>query len=191
MHKHQACHKHISTFAQALKHPLPGSRWRSFLRAPSSFGVQGMHIFRGKLSLAISLMGSPPLVLLDEPSTGVDPAARRLMWRAPRRSASGADSWSHQFHGEWSSRNDTLACVIFFCNCKKNSGETLVIWCPLFHMCCMSPWPCLVGFCGSFRSWFRVTQKNTPEARHLLRVHAETGEHRVVAQFSLTPELRS
>lgn len=33
-----------------------------------------------KLSLAISLMGSPPLVLLDEPSTGVDPAARRLMW---------------------------------------------------------------------------------------------------------------
>eukprot|EP00927_Polykrikos_kofoidii_P058513 TRINITY_DN5306_c1_g1_i2.p1 TRINITY_DN5306_c1_g1~~TRINITY_DN5306_c1_g1_i2.p1 ORF type:complete len:2147 (+),score=286.97 TRINITY_DN5306_c1_g1_i2:56-6442(+) len=33
-----------------------------------------------KLSLAISLMGSPPLVLLDEPSTGVDPSARRLMW---------------------------------------------------------------------------------------------------------------
>lgn len=33
-----------------------------------------------KLSLAISLMGAPPLVLLDEPSTGVDPAARRLMW---------------------------------------------------------------------------------------------------------------
>eukprot|EP00434_Breviolum_minutum_P010201 symbB.v1.2.009002.t1/scaffold565.1/size187815/15 len=33
-----------------------------------------------KLSLAIALMGSPPLVLLDEPSTGVDPAARRLMW---------------------------------------------------------------------------------------------------------------
>jgi len=33
-----------------------------------------------KLSLAISLMGLPPLVLLDEPSTGVDPAARRLMW---------------------------------------------------------------------------------------------------------------
>lgn len=35
-----------------------------------------------KLSLAIALMGSPPLVLLDEPSTGVDPAARRLMWDA-------------------------------------------------------------------------------------------------------------
>ncbi|CAE6916237.1 ABCA1 [Symbiodinium natans] len=33
-----------------------------------------------KLSLAIALMASPPLVFLDEPSTGVDPAARRLMW---------------------------------------------------------------------------------------------------------------
>jgi len=33
-----------------------------------------------KLSLAISMMGSPPLIFLDEPSTGVDPAARRLMW---------------------------------------------------------------------------------------------------------------
>jgi len=33
-----------------------------------------------KLSLAIAMMSSPPLVLLDEPSTGVDPAARRLMW---------------------------------------------------------------------------------------------------------------
>jgi ATP-binding cassette subfamily A (ABC1) protein 1 len=33
-----------------------------------------------KLSLAIAMMGSPPLIFLDEPSTGVDPAARRLMW---------------------------------------------------------------------------------------------------------------
>lgn len=33
-----------------------------------------------KLSVAIALMGSPPLVFLDEPSTGVDPASRRFMW---------------------------------------------------------------------------------------------------------------
>merc|ERR1719261_1273156 len=26
------------------------------------------------------MMGSPPLIFLDEPSIGVDPAARRLMW---------------------------------------------------------------------------------------------------------------
>lgn len=35
-----------------------------------------------KLSLAIAMMGTPapPMVFLDEPSTGVDPAARRQMW---------------------------------------------------------------------------------------------------------------
>lgn len=33
-----------------------------------------------KLSVAISLLGNPPLVFLDEPSTGMDPVARRFMW---------------------------------------------------------------------------------------------------------------
>jgi ATP-binding cassette subfamily A (ABC1) protein 1 len=33
-----------------------------------------------KLSVAIALIGDPPIVFLDEPSTGVDPVARRFMW---------------------------------------------------------------------------------------------------------------
>ena len=33
-----------------------------------------------KLSVGIALVGDPPLVLLDEPSTGMDPEARRFMW---------------------------------------------------------------------------------------------------------------
>ncbi|NWJ07429.1 ABCA4 protein, partial [Crypturellus undulatus] len=33
-----------------------------------------------KLSTAIALIGCPPLVLLDEPTTGMDPQARRLLW---------------------------------------------------------------------------------------------------------------
>jgi len=33
-----------------------------------------------KLSVAISLVGNPPIILLDEPSTGMDPEARRFMW---------------------------------------------------------------------------------------------------------------
>ncbi|XP_026353368.1 retinal-specific phospholipid-transporting ATPase ABCA4 [Ursus arctos] len=35
-----------------------------------------------KLSTAIALMGCPPLVLLDEPTTGMDPQARRMLWNA-------------------------------------------------------------------------------------------------------------
>lgn len=33
-----------------------------------------------KLSVAISMLGNPPIVFLDEPSTGMDPEARRFMW---------------------------------------------------------------------------------------------------------------
>ena len=33
-----------------------------------------------KLSVAISLLSSPQIILLDEPSTGMDPEARRFMW---------------------------------------------------------------------------------------------------------------
>jgi len=33
-----------------------------------------------KLSTAIALVGDPPIVFLDEPTTGMDPLARRLLW---------------------------------------------------------------------------------------------------------------
>ncbi len=33
-----------------------------------------------KLSVGIALLGSPPVIILDEPSTGVDPVARHFMW---------------------------------------------------------------------------------------------------------------
>ena len=34
-----------------------------------------------KLSVAIAILGNPPIVLLDEPSAGMDPEARRFMWQ--------------------------------------------------------------------------------------------------------------
>ena len=34
-----------------------------------------------KLSLGIALMGNPSVLLLDEPSSGMDAAAKRVMWR--------------------------------------------------------------------------------------------------------------
>ena len=33
-----------------------------------------------KLSVAIALVGNPPAVLMDEPSTGMDPGAKRFLW---------------------------------------------------------------------------------------------------------------
>jgi len=33
-----------------------------------------------KLSVAMAILGNPPIILLDEPSAGMDPEARRFMW---------------------------------------------------------------------------------------------------------------
>ncbi|XP_065312969.1 phospholipid-transporting ATPase ABCA1-like isoform X2 [Gordionus sp. m RMFG-2023] len=33
-----------------------------------------------KLSTAVALVGNPPIILLDEPTTGMDPTARRFLW---------------------------------------------------------------------------------------------------------------
>jgi len=33
-----------------------------------------------KLSVAMAMLGNPPVLLLDEPSAGMDPEARRFMW---------------------------------------------------------------------------------------------------------------
>eukprot|EP00798_Chlamydomonas_sp_ICE-L_P020365 gene20365-27131_t len=39
---------------------------------------------RRRLSVALSLLGRPAVVFLDEPSTGLDPASRMVLWKAIR-----------------------------------------------------------------------------------------------------------
>ncbi|XP_048497581.1 ABC transporter A family member 1 isoform X3 [Beta vulgaris subsp. vulgaris] len=43
-----------------------------------SFTLSGGN--KRKLSVAIAMIGDPPIVILDEPSTGMDPIAKRFMW---------------------------------------------------------------------------------------------------------------
>ena len=40
-----------------------------------------------RLSVALALVSDPELVFLDEPTTGMDPAARRALWDIVIRSA--------------------------------------------------------------------------------------------------------
>jgi ABC-2 type transport system ATP-binding protein len=42
---------------------------------------------RRRLDLAISLLTTPPVVFLDEPTTGLDPASRQELWRVIRHLA--------------------------------------------------------------------------------------------------------
>ncbi len=45
-----------------------------------------------KLCVAMAIVGSPPIILLDEPSAGMDPEARRFMWRVVGKIASDKTS---------------------------------------------------------------------------------------------------
>ena len=44
---------------------------------------------RRRLDIAMSLIGAPPVIFLDEPTTGLDPQARLEVWQTVRQLASG------------------------------------------------------------------------------------------------------
>jgi ABC-2 type transport system ATP-binding protein len=44
---------------------------------------------RRRLDIAMSLIGNPPVIFLDEPTTGLDPEGRIEVWRAVKELAQG------------------------------------------------------------------------------------------------------
>ena len=64
----------INEIVQAMIESMTLSKYTDKLAGRLSGGN------KRKLSVAISMICNPPIVLLDEPSTGMDPEARRFMW---------------------------------------------------------------------------------------------------------------
>lgn len=79
-----------------LRHlPDPGAVADELLDRFSLTGAGGRRAgtysggMRRRLDIAMSLIGDPPVVLLDEPTTGLDPQARQEVWATVERLASG------------------------------------------------------------------------------------------------------
>jgi ABC-type multidrug transport system ATPase subunit len=79
--------EHLRFYARARGIPDIDHNVSAVLQAVglTAFKDRQAHALSGgnkrKLSLGIALMGNPTVVLLDEPSSGLDAAAKRIMWR--------------------------------------------------------------------------------------------------------------
>ncbi len=68
---------------------------------------------RRRLDIAMSLIGSPPVIFLDEPTTGLDPQARNEMWRTIKALADGGTTifLTTQYLDEADELADTIALL--------------------------------------------------------------------------------
>ena len=68
---------------------------------------------RRRLDMAMSLIGSPAVIFLDEPTTGFDPEARNEMWRTIRKLAQGGTTvfLTTQYLEEADELADTIAVL--------------------------------------------------------------------------------
>ncbi|XP_014296992.1 phospholipid-transporting ATPase ABCA1 [Microplitis demolitor] len=91
---------HLNLFARLRGIPdsqidLTVQKWISKLNL-TACAIQPSGTYSGgnkrRLNIAIALIGNPPLVLMDEPTTGVDPAARRSLWNTLKACQSSGQS---------------------------------------------------------------------------------------------------
>ena len=76
----------LDVIIQAMIESMTLTKYRNKLAGRLSGGN------KRKLSVAISMICNPPIVLLDEPSTGMDPEARRFMWAIIHKMTSKSES---------------------------------------------------------------------------------------------------
>ena len=70
-----------------------------------------------KLSTAVALIGEPPVIFLDEPSTGLDPVARRHLWNMLSQVCASGRTLILTSHRSLPRLDDL--CVPFSCIRKK------------------------------------------------------------------------
>ncbi len=73
----------IGFFGSMYHRPLPTSRIVELAALESSRKVQFKNLSGGqqqRLSVALAFVSDPEIIFLDEPTTGLDPQARRTMW---------------------------------------------------------------------------------------------------------------
>jgi len=68
---------------------------------------------RRRLDIAMSLIGNPPIIFLDEPTTGLDPQARNEMWQTIKTLASSGTTifLTTQYLDEADALADTIALL--------------------------------------------------------------------------------
>ncbi len=79
--------RHYATFYPS---PRPVAEVLDSVDLAGRTGVMGLALSGGqkrRLDIALGIIGDPELVFLDEPTTGLDPAARRAMWDLVRQLA--------------------------------------------------------------------------------------------------------
>jgi len=102
--------RHVNDSAQTANELLKKFDLTDAADRPAQTYSGGM---RRRLDIAMSLIGNPPVIFLDEPTTGLDPQARKDMWQTIKALANGGTTifLTTQYLDEADELADTIAVL--------------------------------------------------------------------------------